>query len=675
MNKSKLAVGLLTGLLSVGALTGCSNEVAYTSDGSILTYYDNKGTLVIKTADKILDDYFEDSSKYQSIFDSIYSILVRNYFNNVEKVGDVELGKKDKEQIDKDAAAKARADQRTAETNADKNNTSYKEEWNAILSSHGAEDFDELVEKYADELMQKKFEENFNKYHINEIKEGDVNVKMVGTEKQLWDGYFKDQVPYHVSHILVKLTDSSGTNYSNGTISKENAHKLYDVVNLLATQGINHKESFVSIAKTKSEDEGSAKLGGDLGIMDYSTSFVNEFKLGLYAYENLFAQGLGSDKSVIGFGRSDEMTKIGENYEKYSKEAFGNEFPSIPFSVFKDLDDEAEIVKDLNREDVIENVENFYPRNVIYNKYLNRHQIAFIESDTALDLEGADAGRTCGFKKFEEADLIPGLVGKTVLATLVAGQWQPIVVTRGGSGYEGIHFMVINRSSFVDVNKEGVALRDYYTTFNPEQSSYPDVGDAKTFVNFSSTKYEDTSKRAEEFSSKLKSFDSDKMKKYIFIKYLTDPEQHIKFADGATALRDNLIEWINRGFEKTTSETQESFEKTWKSYLDAIVRQNSERKKLVSQGCRVAYLYGNDKTSFDGEATDEKVIKVNAILDQIAKAMLDAGEYNGEATEEAAKLAELKAAIKSTEFDEKVESIYDLFNKKGALCNDGKDHK
>jgi hypothetical protein len=50
------------------------------------------------------------------------------------------------------------------------------------------------------------------------------------------------------------------------------------------------KETFGEVAFDASEDTGSAALYGNLDVMTAKTSFVNEFKLGIYAYEALVAR-------------------------------------------------------------------------------------------------------------------------------------------------------------------------------------------------------------------------------------------------------------------------------------------------------------------------------------------------------------------------------------------------
>ncbi len=266
MKKSKLAIGIMTAMLTAGTLAGCDNVVKYSADGKIITYSGGEIQIDPVTADGLLEDYYHDSSKFQSIFDAINSIVVRNYFEHDEPVKvtikdndgnqttiDKTVGKSQMGEIEAEAAKRVGSDKNTAQTNADNNGTSYSDEFEAILSSKGAKDEDELKEKYIDEVKKEFFEDNFYNYHIEDVKNGDDSVFYLpnpddkDNKKQLWHGYFEDMVPYHVSHILVKLEDGSGTNYANGTISEANAKKLFNVVNELSDK--NNKDSFGTIAK------------------------------------------------------------------------------------------------------------------------------------------------------------------------------------------------------------------------------------------------------------------------------------------------------------------------------------------------------------------------------------------------------------------------------------------
>ena len=718
MKKSKLTVGLVAGLLSVGVLSGCKNkEVKSSKDGVLLTYVDENGVEQSIKAGDLLEEYFNDSSKYQSIYDTVYSIVVRNYFNIVEKdnAGNVIGGSGQMAQINIDADEKVSEDEDTAKERADANGTKWKDELEKIFSEKGVKDKNELKNKYVEELQKDTFEKNFYKYHMEDIKQGDLATNYVtykqsnrnkdGEKPKFWTGYFEDQLPYHISHILVKLEDGGSTNYANGTISKANATKLYQTVNALALA----KDSFNTIARQYSEDT-SDMVSGDLGIMDYATNFVPEFKLGVYAYENIVKQPKGIAKSNISMGEMDSETSIVKNFmnQVNDKNAFNSDFPEIPFSVFEDLNDNAAIEKDMNNKAVIEDATLVLPRNIIYNKYLNRHSYAFVTTNgyrkvevakadydkdptkyyvcadalteefepateeynsknvyyekMPVDKEGADV---C-FHQYTDAENERLAVQKPILSVKSNGQWEPILTVRAGSDYQGIHFIVVNRSPF-EKNRNGISMDKYYTTFYPGQVDYPNVTQ-RTYVNFSNTDISKTKPRAEEFESKLKSYSSDKLNKFMFRKYFELEGLSFKNAELATA----LDKWIDRGLDKKDLDEQEAWKKTWNSYIDTLSRQNAERKKLVPQACKIGYKVANSEAVLDYGSEGVALLPDGRnVLEVMYNEAILAKEILPSMTKDQFKALVTKIGDKA----DAVKTITDLYKKEGGYCNDGKTHQ
>ena len=675
MKKSKLSLGLISCLLSVGTLAGC-DTLKSSSDGVLLSYTVD-GVEGKITADEILGDYYNDSTKYQAIYDTIYSVIARNYFTKEREPAKViingeeqtiPLGKSQMAKIERDAREKVSDDKDTAQSNADTNNTKYKKEFEAILESKGVETEEELFDKYVEELQKETFENNFYTYKIEEIKNasnGD-NISVKGSARQSiavksladdtnvfeWNGYFEDQLPYHMSHILVKLADSSDTNYYNGTISEDNAERLYNVISELGSGD----KTFAKIAKTYNEDPGSKDKEGDLGIMDLDTSFVNPFKLGIYAYELFYNANTKDAASDSNIKVSTGAGSIEENYKKAVANAFGigeDEIPTVDKSVFDELKTYAKDDTDENGKSVIENATLVYPRNIIYNKYLNRHAVFFIENKNFDPANPGNFVQNWG-----------GYAGKNILCAN-GDKTKPIIAVRASSGGEQeIHLMVVNRSPFATkgLDKDGnevdlISLSNYYTTYYPAQEDYyPKDANGKkldTYVNFLTNDPAETKNRAEEFASKLKSYNSDKLGKYIFLKYAN--EEHIQFAEENKALAEALMKWISTSIQKSSEEKEESWTKTWNEYLDKLVRQNSERKKLVPQACKLVYKKANTDTVTSTllSATEQA---------ELASDILASGAVATQAEAEA-KAAEYLAQ-KASEW----------FKTEGGLCNDGKAH-
>lgn len=92
--------------------------------------------------------------------------------------------------------------------------------------------------------------------------------------------YIKMYNPLQTSHILVK----TGGSIDAPTITQEQGQKLADVCKALE----DGTEDFGFIAKAYSEDSGSAEKYGSLGLMDITTSYVNEYKYNTFMLANAY---------------------------------------------------------------------------------------------------------------------------------------------------------------------------------------------------------------------------------------------------------------------------------------------------------------------------------------------------------------------------------------------------
>ena len=667
MKKSKLSLGLIACLLSVGSLAGC--DPVKSSDDGVLLSYTVDGTTKYKVADDILKEYYDDSSKYQAIFDAIFTVIKRNYFskdrgtktyNGVK----IKLGKPQMTKINAEADRKVAEDKQTAEDNADANGTRYKKEFEAILKEKGVKTEEELHAKYVGELQEETFDENFYTYFVDEMRgdNGSIEITLSNGKKFKWNGYLQDQSPYHMSHLMIEIADSSDTNYSDGKISKDNAKDLYTVVNELKLGGETRK--FKNLAYTYSDDETSRAKSGDLGIMDYDTSFINEFKLGIYAYEQFY---LGKDAS----DRTINASSFSKNYKDQVKDLFNltntYDIPTVKYSIFEEHNTYAESESDENKDQVLGGAELLFPRNIVYNKYLNRHAVFFIE--------GTDASGNFAPVEFKVTDEdVDPVETHTVTKNILCADddpTKPIVVVRGSSGgKQELHFMVVNRSPFGTYT---VADKDYYTTYYYQQDMYPHDGTTKldTYTNFIGDDRSDSESRAEEVASKLKSYDSDKLNKYIFLKFMN--EEKLTFSKDCKEIEKALMNWILTSAEKKTHENEESWKKTWNEYLDKLSRQNAERNKLIPQACKVAYEFANDSTQvlddvvpFTSLDSDElELIRHNGrrVMDGInASGVIVPADKDGEVSD-----------IEIENYWKKVE-LPKTFKTKGGVCNDGEEH-
>ncbi len=616
-----MTLGLIAGLLSVSGLAAC-NGPQYSPEGYILTYTNASGETLHYSAEDLFGSYGNDASSNSTIFNEVYKLIVRNYF--LTESGQESIYAKILKEAENDVdSVKAKA-----KDNANDNKTNYDDEFDTLIKSYSCKDEEDLRQKFIYDRELTEFEDQFYKGNVNHLRDSRTD----DAEGDKYEGYLQSQVPYHISHILVKVTDTSGTNYNDGSISEQNAINLYSVASALA-QG---DKSFGYIAgRDLNEDDTARAAFGDLGIMDKSTGFINEFKLGIYAYENLLAgdaKKTAAESSKIAI--NDEISENLKNAVvvrssdaagEVTATAAGDKIGEIPYGVFEKLNEVADVTRGHDDSTVNGGDAFYYPRNIYFNKYLNRHNISVI---TAADVSGAsnvgdvavnenewgngtddfattdnkgfvlasDLGITLnhGSTKILATDIVRDESGNVLSAS-------PVLVVRGGtgsgdSGYQGIHFIVIKKSGLEDKAK----LSEYYTTKYPGQNGYPTNEDGTyktTYVNNVDQGIKDYKTRAESVESKIRNFDSN-LNKYIFQKYYES--QKIQFAD--EAIGKSLNKWIESSKIKSEFDDVNSWEETWRTYTEMLASQSNERdgNLLLSEVCAIGYqsddhydAYGN----------------------------------------------------------------------------------
>lgn len=620
MRKSKKTLTLVAGLIATFALSACDGPT-FSNAGHILTYTGTNGVEYHYSSGELFADYLNSANNVSTLFDSVYKVVVRNYFEvdakGIESYPDIKKG------ADNDVAGV----KSKAESAAEDNGTKYKDEFEKLLKSYNSEDEDELWEHFVYQRMTTEFEDQFYDANIEFIRDA----KKEDAENKLkYSGYLEKMRPYHVRHILVKLGAQDKALY-DARITESEAKKLADVGRSLAIGD----ETFGSLAKLYSEDTGSAEMFGDLGIMSKNTPFINEFKLGVYAYEGIYNTTLAVEAK--------DGLKITDKMETDYLNAVNNtDVGTIPYEAFLKLDDYRDVVKDEDSFLVNEGNEFFYPRNVIFNKYFNRHDISVITPNklgdstvvgnkvTDEDFVGiyeANYNNLPGFKHVDGLNIDVNGDGTIDVndKVLTTKNGKVILAVRGGtsgeSGYQGFHFISVERSAFED-NINNVSLSEYYTTYYPGQSKYPVYtsddpqydasSDSKnykpTYVNYLDQQVKDYKARAEEVEGEIKGFDTNL--KYFIYEKLVD-EQKIKFNEDLTYvnkegeevtidLNETLMNWISVNRNKADYDTRKAWEDTWRDYVEFLEQQKALRVpgKLLSEVCAKEYeLPENQKTT------------------------------------------------------------------------------
>lgn len=578
MKKSRLALALTT-LSSIALLSGCGNVVTRSKDGLILSFTGADGQRIDYTADELFSGYKTDADTITKYYSAIYEVLVRNLFE-----GNSMALKKD--ELYKKAEKKVSSAEETAKSNAKTNGTSYDTEIQAIYDSYSVENKSELLEYFAYKEMETEVKSEFYDASADWTKTGVDGLS--NTWKDLTDDYLSEELPFHVKHILVKLNTSSTNGYT-ASLTEGEATKLAGVVTRLATR--KGGDTFNNLALEQSDDSGSQTASGDLGIMDKDTSYVNEFKLGVYAYETLFNQVTSVSTSA-----ATKSLLVPEDVQA-KMEAIG--LGEIPYEAALKIKDYATITKDANGDTYNDGDAAYYPRNVYFNKYFNRHNISVI-TPNSVDSANEVGTPNATYEAMSGFQSVPELGGKKVLCD---ENGNVILVTKAnfsGDSYEGVHFIVVQRNALIPV-QNGVSLEDYYTTAIPGDSDYP-VDNSNdpldTYVNYMTTERSTYQTRANTVTDKIKNFDSN-VDYRIYNQLLT--YENVEIYD--ETLSQSLNDYINMQIASSKISDTQSFEQTWNSWIEQLDELEYLREnRLVSESCAISFVNSDSAAFAEGGA-------------------------------------------------------------------------
>ena len=655
MKTGKRSLSLAMSILAIASLTACDDDYTYPDakwKEGIIVNVDGKDYKY----DEIYQLFDNSKGSAQAYFNVAKNILAQlvtpktdTMLSNVDtKINDLK---------------------NTWKTNARTNNTSYKEEQEKTFDSENVEDLDELREKYISQQQVEKNSQDFYEINANGVTDPSYTYYI---SEQMTKDYVTNQAPYHVSHVLVKVDASSdGEGYWNGKITADNAKKIGNAVRMLASS-----DSFGSVAQLVSEDEGSAKMYGELVTttegsqsvaMEKTTSYINEFKLGLYAYEaylnpktkaaevntavraSLRVPGQASKSSSFDYKNDTAVSELITDGTLVGKNgAFG-----IPLSKAITLGYIADVEKNIVDGSKVDYAsETQYPRNILFNNYFNYHGVNFLydDSDTyeaeflkdAIEV-GAHSGETILTlndvknklpSKYAEYEYVKGQLSKidagkfktvegisdnlynydfdaftkkSVLTKIPTSKrilvekdtdTNPVIIVRGGSsGYQGIHFIVVNNDPFVNSQN----TYQYYRTNIPDASADPasaksaDYSTNPSLINYvkadinSNTTY---NARRDAVVAAVKASDSN-------IDFRLYEENIKKFgADKFNELLGDYAGIINKYIEITKESSElgknSSLDESWETYIQTLALQEEITPRgLVPEVCVSAFEGGN----------------------------------------------------------------------------------
>ena len=553
MKKSKLSITLVTSFIAAMAMSACSSVSAKKDAVVTFTPYGSKESITLLT-DDVYNQYKNTSAGVSKFYDKILEVLIRYEFKDKE----FSEGEQGYKEIENWAENQVKAQKDKAKANAKSNGTSYDTEWKSILDSNNVDDAKELKEKFIYEKEKEVIKEWYADKYADQVRDEFLGIDEHGNAV---DSDVKAAMPYHIRHILVKVDEASNAKdkFNKGTISEAQAKLLYDVVSTLA-EG---KYSFTEVAQMYSED-GSKDKGGDVGIMTNdatsgSLGMVNEFQLGLYAYDNIYDTANAADPAadVIreGLGITDKVVN-----------ALPNSYAVVPYQAFEKLNTYADVTSDKYGEQLAGGSATFYPRNIVWNKYLNLHNVFLIKNAQCSDATFGSAAEFTNLTKGTDA-YKPGLAGFNSDNYLTDGRGNLIIGVR--SEY-GIHFMVIEKSMY-----DYADLATYYDTKVPGQDGYD--ANADSYVNYVGST-QDKKTRADDVKGKITSFDS--TYDYRLYQWFTSAEKYknnISFEGAAEGLDKSIENYIKFLKESNATKQEDGLENVWETYCRKLGAQEANR--------------------------------------------------------------------------------------------------
>ena len=567
MKKSKLAFGLVAGFVGTLALTSCAGVTAKTN--CIVEIKDYNGNVVEIVADDVYNEHAHSSAGIGSYYNSVLETLIRFNYRNSKFSGLKDLSRTD-DQSKQEATNEVASEKKKAEQTAKSNKTSFDEEWEKVLDGKNVETEADLVEYY---IYQYEKEDMVSWYY--ESNKANLAKQFIGTESV---ENVNSMFPYHVRHILVK-TSGTKNNYTRDTISESEAENLSNLMKLLTqTKDGKRVNSFSAVAGMSINEDTSKDSYGDLGIVTTETSFVNEFKLGMYAFDAVFndVDHTGSTAIIDALGINDylENSTTTDIVGDVLINDIGLKF--VDKQVFADLGDYKDKVKDNNGMEVCDGAEVLYPRNILWNRNLNIHSPFLITSDAEDDL----------FKPFTYNG-----------ATKYALTDENGHFVFGVRSEYGIHWIVVDRSMFNETNVQStnpkytcITLEDYYTT-DVDKATASDKVTYITAINSNDTRT-NYQTRADAIKSAVKSFD--KTYDYRLFEALSDPTITggftVEFKDAE--LEAKISAYIKQQKLSNKSSADESLNSAWRTYIEML---------LVAKEDRVDYEWDDTNKNYVGK--------------------------------------------------------------------------
>lgn len=557
MKKTAFSLSLLLAL----TLAGCSSatvEAKKDNGNDVLFSYEADGKTVNVLANQIYGEMLQTSTGNEKLFNAWLKGVVENVMtSDYESKDDIIKVQVEAEMVEWLQDAK---DQASA------NGVDNDEMIDQLLASEGVETQDELKAK---KLYERRLEELTTQFYKD-------------NRTTYVDEYVTNYYPFHVKGVLVKVADTSYTLF-NRTITEAEAKKLA----LSATQLLNGR-SFSNVASDSNlSDHTSTTLdqAGDLGIMDASTSFNNEFKLGVYSYAIYSTEGEERANIKAKLGITDEA-------EVELDGIYSKGIPVIDSSIWEVLKTSASITKDENDKDIVDSEKGDYtssnlPRNVIYNNYFNSHSISYLgaSENTPADL------KTTVTYDGEEKEVVLNKKGGT-----------PIVVV---TDENGVQFISLEMNPFTNLE----VAKKYYSSKKNEETV-----DGVTFTPYAALGTGTTSTindRAGTVDTQVKNYmnkgfnssisANEKFFQYAMFDHYADQQDKVEFTN--KTVKEEIREYVDSELDYRATLIENAKLDTWESLLDTLKFQNQ-----VKVGGTNSY-FEDDNENADPENPDSTLVE------------------------------------------------------------------
>lgn len=569
MKKSKLKMGLITSFICGIALTACDVTA---NDKYVVTYKDYSGNELGLLIDNMYSEDMDTSAGLTKYYQKVRDLLVRASFSKVTKDSVNGLTVKTPyETLIAQAENKVEEQKENARKNAKNNDTSYSDELDAIFESHECEDEEGLKEHFLLELEQEQLDSAImnNEAQLKILRDGNG-----ASEK----GWIKSAKPYHIKHMLVKV-EGGASDFTRATITKDEAEKMAKVVTLLGAGS-----SFDDLASNNLLNDDSSDKLGDVGIVNNnattkSLKMVSEFQLGIYTADvkvnGRAGDGIGLDAMVDVDGTGD--VKVEDIIDVVE----------VPYAAFKKIGEVAKYPEDTEDTKIKEVNTCVYPRNVLWNKYFNNHNVFVIsnkEANTAGTdtLVGSSVDANAPADAFNDAGYLTDVDGKVIF---------------GVRSEYGIHFIKIQKSPYEE------NLDKYYpVALKVDGKDVTDVAEyGESYITGLDNKKGTFDTRLSDIKSAIKSYDSNsEYRLYNFLVSYAKSNGLISTSDEKTnALLKKIDDHIADLKASETYKQEEGIKSVWENYLRMVELQNRNRAASWTDSYfYTKYVEGNPVTVY-----------------------------------------------------------------------------